>query len=181
MSVNETEARIKAQVWQAIAQGKLDLSGIEKEKLAALVEFVTEAALVEVDGELEKVVASQPGKTAVSATNDEFEEKVLWEGRPFLSISLHYTLTNERLRVTEGILGKSRENLELVRVQDVDYTQKLSERMLNIGDITIRSHDPSHAVMVLQNIKEPEKVQEVIRRAVLSARKRHNLVYREQM
>jgi hypothetical protein len=181
MSVNEAEARIKAQVWQAIAQGKLDLSGIEKEKLTALVEFVTEAALMEVDDELEKAVSSQSPKTAVSAPTDEFEEKVLWEGRPFLSISLYYTLTNERLRITEGVLGKSRENLELVRVQDVDYTQKLSERMMNIGDIAIRSHDPSHPIIILQNIKDPEKVQEVIRRAVLSARKRHNLVYREQM
>lgn len=180
MSANDTQARIKAQIWKAIAQGDLDVAGIEKEKLNNLVEFIIDTAMVELDDEMEKSVGADRPKT-ISLSPGEEEEQILWEGRPLLSLSLHYIITNERVRITEGILGKSRENLELIRVQDVDYSQKLSERMMNIGDITIRSHDPSHPVIVLQNIKEPEKVQEIIRRAVLNARKKYNLVYREQM
>ena len=112
--------------------------------------------------------------------NDE-KEDILWEGRPFLSISLHYTITDERIRVTEGFLGKARENVELIRIQDVDYSQTFSERILNLGDINVRSHDSSNPLITLKNIKDPEQVYEILRRAVLHARKKHNFTYREEM
>ena len=94
---------------------------------------------------------------------------------------LLYTITDERIRVTEGILGKSRENIELIRIQDVDYSQTFRERLLNLGDINIRSHDTSHPSIQLKNVKEPEAVYEILRKAILNARKKHNFMYREEM
>ena len=79
------------------------------------------------------------------------------------------------------MFGKSRENVELVRIQDVDYAQTFSERLFKLGDITIRSHDSSHAIITLNNIRDPEAVYEILRRAVLSARKKHGFTYREEM
>jgi uncharacterized membrane protein YdbT with pleckstrin-like domain len=105
----------------------------------------------------------------------------LWRGRPFLSLVLEYTITDERIKITSGLLGKSHENVELIRVQDVDHSQTFGERVLKIGDITIRSHDPSHPEIVLRNVQDPSSVYEILRRAVLNARKRHNFSYREEM
>jgi hypothetical protein len=68
-----------------------------------------------------------------------------------------------------------------VRVQDLDYKQTLSERLLNLGDVTIRSQDPSKPFVILRNVKEPGKVYEILRRAVLAARKRHNFAFRDEM
>jgi hypothetical protein len=177
MSVNEAQARIKERVWKSIAQSELDVSGLSKESLESLVTLVTEAALLDVDDQLER---SLTGSVDKSILEDE-KEDILWEGRPFLSISLHYTVTDERIRITEGFLGKARENVELIRIQDVDYSQTFSERILNLGDINIRSHDSSNPQVQLRNIKEPEKVYEILRRAILSARKKHNFTYREEM
>jgi uncharacterized membrane protein YdbT with pleckstrin-like domain len=111
----------------------------------------------------------------------DHKEDILWEGRPFLSLVLDYTITDERIRITEGLLGKRRENIELVRVQDLDYSQTFSDRLLNLGDITIRSHDTSHPQIVLKNVRDPEQVYEILRRAVLHARKKHGFTYREEM
>lgn len=182
MTLNEVKANIKTRVWKAVAQSDLDVSGLDKETLESLIDLVAEVAMQESDDELEKSIAQQKMTTAVSGDilNDE-KEDILWEGRPFLSISLHYTITDERIRITEGFLGKARENVELIRVQDVDYGQTFSERILNLGDINIRSHDSSHPLVTLKNIKEPEKVYEILRRAVLHARKKHNFTYREEM
>jgi hypothetical protein len=184
MSLKETQESIKAHVWQAIAQSELDVSGLDKETLESLVNLVTEAALIDADNEMGKSLASvgqASGQKSAEHILDDDKEDILWEGRPFLSISLHYTITDERIRITEGVLGKARENIELIRIQDVDFTQALGERLLNLGDINIRSHDPSHPAAQLKNVKDPEAVYEILRRAILKARKRHNLMYREEM
>lgn len=182
MSLKEVKAKIKARVWQAVAQAELDVSALDKETLETLVDLVAEAAMLESDDEMDKSLAAAMPETAVSADilNDA-KEDILWEGRPFLSISLHYTITDERIRITEGFLGKARENVELIRIQDVDYSQTFSERILNLGDINIRSHDSSHPLVTLKNIKDPERVYEILRRAILKARKKHNFTYREEM
>jgi uncharacterized membrane protein YdbT with pleckstrin-like domain len=94
---------------------------------------------------------------------------------------VHYQITDERVRLTEGLLGKEREDIELVRIQDIDHKQNLTERMLNIGDVYIRSHDASQPEVVLNNVSNPMEVHEVLRRALLKARKKYNLSYREEM
>lgn len=187
-TLNETHARVQARVWQALAQTDLDTGAIDKELLETLVDLTTEAALLELDEEMtrsleaEKETEKSDLETAVSQDIlDDHKEDVLWQGRPFLSLVLEYTITDERVRITEGLLGKRRENIELVRVQDMDYSQTFSERLLNLGDITIRSHDSSHPQIVLKNVKEPEQVYEILRRAVLHARKKHGFTYREEM
>ncbi len=181
MSLSEAQMRIKARVWQSLAQSALDVSALDKSTLESFVDIVTEAALIEIDAEMGKSVEQTPVQPGTDSILNDHKEDILWEGRPFLSISLYYTITDERIQITEGILGRARENVELVRIQDLDYSQTFSERVLNLGDINIRSHDPSHPQIVLKNVKDPEGVYEILRRAVLSARKKHNFTYREEM
>lgn len=177
MNIDEARARIRARAWQSLAQSDVDVKAFDEADLETLITIVSDAALLEVDEEIAESLKVTPSETA----SDDDEEKVLWEGRPFLSLNTRYVLTNERIRIFEGILGKDREDIELVRVQDLDQSQSVSERLLNIGDIHVRSHDPSHPTIVLRNIKDPQTVHEMLRRAVLDARKRHKLSYREEM
>lgn len=178
MDVKEARTRIKARVWQALAQSDLELKDLPKEDLEPLVEMVTDAALLEIDEEIGQSVSAESAKENVGA---EHEEEVLWEGRPFLSISTRYVVTDERIRIIEGLLGRDREDIELVRVQDLDQSQSVSERLLNVGDIHVRSHDRSHPQVTLRNVKDPQQVHEILRRAILNARKKHGLIYREEM
>ncbi len=183
MTIKEAQARIKARVWQSVAQADLNLSALDKTTLENFVDLVTEAALLEIDNELDlsQLATKSAAAEVAEEEDDEFGEKVLWEGRPLLSLVLNYTITSERIKITSGLLGKAHENVELIRVQDVDHSQTFGERVLKIGDITIRSHDPSHPEIVLRNIQDPGSVYEILRRAVLDARKRHNFSYREEM
>ncbi len=176
MSVQETKARVKSNVWKAIAQSKLDLAGLPEATLDQLVDVVSDAALVEIDhemGELDKQFMAE--EAAVD------KERVLWQGRPFLSIVTHYRLTNERIRITQGLVSKRRTDLELVKIQELNQTQKASERMINVGDIIIRSHDKVNPLIVLENVADVQRVHEILRRAMLDAREEANFSYREEM
>ncbi len=179
MSLSEIQTRMKGRIWQAVGQSAVDVSAIPSPEIDNLVNMMTENVLREVNELLEQV-KPQPDSTT-SETEEEEKERVLWEGRPFLSLGVNYTLTTERLRIVEGILGKKREDIELVRIQSVDQTQSAGERMLNIGDIHIRSHDPSSPHVILNNIAKPQEAHEILRKAVLDARKRYKLGYREKM
>ncbi len=105
----------------------------------------------------------------------------MWEGRPYLSMSVRYQITSERVRIVEGILSKERRDIELVRIQDIDHKQNITERTLNMGDVYIRSHDVTDPEIMLNNVTVPAEVHEILRRAVLKAWGKHNMSYREEM
>ena len=179
MSTKHLQPSVTAGVWRAIAQSGIDVSNINREDLDQLVRIVVDAALEEVDAQFEEFNQTQ---TASENNEDvDTDEQILWQGRPFLSLTLTYVITNERVRIIDGLFGKSYQDIELVRVQDVDFKQSLTERALHLGDIYIASHDPSAPAVVLQNVKDPQTVHETLRRAVINARKVHKLSYREEM
>ena len=180
MSVKDTQTRIKSKIWKAIAQSDIDLSQVPKSQIEALVDIATEAALIELDADLEQSLASD--KMVKSASSEDIsEEKELWRGRPFLSITTQYIITNERLRISKGLFGKDREDIELIYIQDIDQSQSFSDRLLNLGDITVMSHDPSDPKIVMDDIRNPQEVHEILRRAVRNARRDSGLIYREEM
>ena len=196
MSLSETHARFKSRVWKEIAQSKIDVSALGKETVEALVDIVTEAAMMEMDNVMTQTLAESRATPEIAKSKatpevaesmpdqsvfDDHKEDILWEGRPFLSLVMEYTITDERIRITEGLLGKARDNVELVRIQDMNYSQTLGERLMNLGDVTIRSHDTSRPTIILRNVQDPETVYEILRRAVLNARKKHGFTYREEM
>ena len=98
-----------------------------------------------------------------------------------LALVESYVVTTERIKVVKGLLSRDVENFELIRIQDIDLSQGMGERMLGIGDITIRGQDASKPTLVLRNIPKPEELYETLRRAWLEARKRYGLQFREYM
>jgi hypothetical protein len=182
MSANDSRERVRSRIWKAIAQSEIDLSALPAERVENLVDLVTEAAILEFDEDVEhQVEADQAAADRFYPAGDVDGEMTLWKGRPLLSISEHYVITNERVRIVRGLLGKDREDIELIRIQDMDHSQTLRERALNVGDITIHSHDRSHPKVVLNNVKDVQEVHEILRRAVLDARKHYNISFQEEM
>jgi hypothetical protein len=183
MTVDQNKSRISGRIWQAIAQSGIETANIPRDRLNAMVGNIADAVLQEFDAMLDQVELPQ-GNTRRAATPiaaGDHAEEVLWEGRPFLSLVQRYVLTSERMRIITGLVGRGYEDIELIRVKDVDHSQGISERMLNIGDVTLTSADPTLPVAVLRNVKDPVQVHETIRRAVLNARKRHPFSFQQEM
>ena len=49
------------------------------------------------------------------------------------------------------------------------------------GDITVSGADASNPTIVLRNVRKPDEVYEIMRKAWLAARKKYNLSFREEM
>jgi uncharacterized membrane protein YdbT with pleckstrin-like domain len=84
-------------------------------------------------------------------------------------------LTTERLRVVRGILSRSTEEVELMRIRDVAYEQSLAQRALGIGTVTLVGTDMTSPEVVLHDIEDPEEVKEMIRQAVRDQRRRNRV------
>jgi hypothetical protein len=180
MPIEQLRAKLMSRIWQAVAQSGVDLSSVAPSAQDQLVNQITDAMLQTLDELLDEAVETELASTPEEA-EDEHTEKILWHGRPFLSLVEHYTLTSERIKIVHGWLGRDIENFELIRIQDIDLSQGAGERLVNVGDIEIRGQDASKPKVTLRNVKNPEEVYEVLRRAWQDARKRYGLQFREYM
>ena len=178
--VEQIKTRARERVWKSIAQSGTPISSLPDDELETLINALLDGVMVLIDESLEEAGLPSATRDALTAAlaNDE---QLLWQGRPFLSILTHYQITTERVRIIRGLLGKDRDDIELIRIQDIDFKQSITERALGVGDIIIRSADPSMPKAVLNNVKEPEKVHEILRRAMLNARKRFRYSVQEEM
>jgi hypothetical protein len=177
MELEQVRNKVKAAAWQAIAQSGVNLSPISSEDQNKLVDAIAAQMLVVMDD----VIGSDTDDQLWQVAETSDDEQILWKGRPLLSLVEYYVITNERIKVVKGLLGKEYDNYELIRVQDIDFAQSMGERILDVGDIRIKGADPSHAEIVLRNIKNPHEVYELLRKAWLAARKKYGLIFREEM
>lgn len=191
MTIERVRGQITSAIWQAVAQSGVDLSSISQDHQEKLVHGIVDRMMVTLNAVLDDVVIPEAVKQGAGIgggvvqesiqTGDGKEEKLLWKARPFLSLVEEYILTNERIKIIHGLLSRRIENYELIRIQDIDYRQDLSERVLGIGDIIIRGQDPSNPEITLRNIAKVDECYETLRRAWMDARKKHGLQFREHL
>lgn len=121
--------------------------------------------------------------------NSVTDEEILWEGKP-ASIgdkakgafnTETYTITNQRIIIKWGLIGKKQEEIELVRIDDVSVTQSIGERVQSIGDVTIESNDKTTPIIKLENIKDPFEVKELIRKHSREEKSKLGYRYNERM
>jgi uncharacterized membrane protein YdbT with pleckstrin-like domain len=66
--------------------------------------------------------------------------------------SREYRLTTERLLVSQGILSKTTDTLELYRVKDLRMTQSFAQRLFNLENIEMLTSDKTDADLVLDSV-----------------------------
>jgi len=134
---------------------------------------------------------TQGGTPPPLPTDEPGEEQVLWQAKPAgLKAQLkdkanvnatEYTLTNQRIIIKSGLIGKKQDEVELVRIKDISMKQGLKDRAMGIGTVTVHSTDTSMPVLLLQDIREPEEVKEIIRKAMVKEREAKGMRYGERM
>ena len=81
-----------------------------------------------------------------------------------------YSLTDQRLKFTRGVLSKVTEDLELYRVRDTKFVQSVWERLLGLGEIELYTTDETTSTVRLRFIRDAEAVREQMR-ALVEARR----------
>ena len=60
-----------------------------------------------------------------------------------LRTAVRYRITNYRIDVSYGVLSRNVDTVELWHVEDLRLHQSMLNRMVDVGTITIKSHDQS--------------------------------------
>ena len=77
--------------------------------------------------------------------------------------SIVYTITNQRVMIEQGVLSKSLSEIDLRYIDETEFFQHFSERILGIGSVTLFSSDKAFPTTTLRGIKDPRAVRELIR------------------
>jgi membrane protein YdbS with pleckstrin-like domain len=77
--------------------------------------------------------------------------------------STMYMVTNQRVIIEQGILSKSVNEVDLRVIDDSQFFQGLTDRMLGIGNVTLISTDKSTPMSMLRSVRDPRGVRELIR------------------
>jgi membrane protein YdbS with pleckstrin-like domain len=77
--------------------------------------------------------------------------------------STMYMITNQRVIIEQGIVSKSVNEVDLRVIDDSQFFQGLTDRMLGIGNVTLISTDKSTPMTMLRSVRDPRGVRELIR------------------
>lgn len=86
-----------------------------------------------------------------------------------------YALSGDRLFCETGFLNLKSDEVLLYRVQDLELTMTLGQRMFGVGTVCVHSSDKSMPHLDLKNVKHPREVKELIHQSVEQAKDRRRM------
>lgn len=110
-------------------------------------------------------------------------DKLLWSDRKrYFGLPLSFTkyaVSEDRLFQSTGILNLKYEEILLYRIRDISLSRSFGQRIFGVGSITVTSSDKSRPVLVIQNVKEPAAVKELIHQQVEDMKVRRRVRFGE--
>lgn len=86
-----------------------------------------------------------------------------------------YSLSEDRLFCETGFLNLKSDEVLLYRVQDLELTMTLGQRIFGVGTVCVHSSDKSMPHLDLKNVKHPRQVKELIHQSVEQAKDRRRM------
>ena len=107
----------------------------------------------------------------------------LWKDRKrYFGLPLSFTkysLSEDRLFISQGLLNIKDDEVLLYRVRDINTKRTLWQRLFGVGTITIASSDKSMPMLEIKNVKDPLWVKELIHENVEVAKRKHRVRHSE--
>ena len=76
-----------------------------------------------------------------------------------------YTISNQRLNIRRGIIARKVQETRLDRVQNVNTTQSVLERLLQVGTVDFDTAGTDDSEFAFKGVSQPEKVMAAVDRA----------------
>ena len=90
-----------------------------------------------------------------------------------------YTLKNSRLYLKEGFFNTKENEMLLYRILDIKMTKTLWNKLFGVGSLTLFTVDETHREFVIQNIKKPQEVRDLLSTEIEKEREKLKLRGRE--
>lgn len=90
--------------------------------------------------------------------------------------SIRYRITNYRIDCERGLISRTIDTLELWHVEDLHFHQSLADRIFNVGDITIVSHDETMPRLEIRGIPGPLPIYEMLKQRVIAVKRQRGVI-----
>ncbi|MEO7107072.1 MAG: PH domain-containing protein, partial [Rhodoferax sp.] len=90
-------------------------------------------------------------------------------------LSIRYEITTQRVRIEKGLLSKSKESVELFRIDHFDVLKPLGMRLAGHCLLQLRSSDTNFSTVVVYGIPDLEKLADSLRECSLRERSRRRI------
>lgn len=106
----------------------------------------------------------------------EFVERKRWLflGLPFTFTK--YTIKEDMITIESGLLKTIENDCYMYKVQDVQHTATLVEKMFKLGTVVCHTGDTTHPQLVLEHIKNSKVIKEFILKQSEEARLKRRTV-----
>lgn len=106
----------------------------------------------------------------------EFIERKRWLffGLPFTFTK--YTIKEDMITISEGLLKTIENDCYMYKVQDVEHSATLMEKLFKLGTVICYTGDTTHARLVLNHIRNSKEIKEFILRESEEARLKRRTV-----
>jgi membrane protein YdbS with pleckstrin-like domain len=88
----------------------------------------------------------------------------------------HYRVTNYRIDVERGLIAKRIDTLELWHVDDIDFNQSVTDRILGVGTIEVLSNDKTTPKLSLRSIARPRPLFDLLKKRVIAVKRQRGVV-----
>lgn len=109
----------------------------------------------------------------------------LWKDRKrYFGLPLsftRYSMSEDRLFISVGLLNIKDDEILLYRVRDIDTQRTLWQRLFGVGTVSVMSSDKTMPTLVLKNVKDPIFVKELIHKQVEEMKIRRRVRFGEIM
>jgi uncharacterized membrane protein YdbT with pleckstrin-like domain len=85
-------------------------------------------------------------------------------------VSTKYLITNQRLRISRGIVRRNVQETRLERVQNVNYNQSVLDRILGVGTVDFDTAGTDDSEFKFDWVDGPEQVVRAVDHAIQEAR-----------
>ncbi len=106
----------------------------------------------------------------------EFRERKRWLflGLPFTFTK--YTIKEDMITITSGLLRTVENDCYMYKVQDVQHTASLAEKIFQMGTVVCFTGDTTHPKLELQHIRNSRVIKDFILRESEEARRKRRTV-----
>ena len=98
----------------------------------------------------------------------------LFLGLPFTFTK--YTIKDDLLTISEGLLKTTENDCYMYKIQDVEHTATLAEKLVGVGTVICYTGDTTHPKLILSHIKQSKEIKDFILRASEEARLKRRTV-----
>lgn len=118
----------------------------------------------------------KPERSERKVRRMEFVERKRWLflGLPFTFTK--YTIKEDIITIDEGLLKTVENDCYMYKVQDVQHSASLAEKMFGLGTVICFTGDTTHAQLVLKHIKHSKAVKDfILEQSEVARRKRRTM------